>query len=322
LPNAYPCVGLHAGFWYRAAAFFIDKIILAAVLIVPVYFLVHFLHRALAGIHVGLLVYPAAWAWFALFESSSLHASPGKQLFDLQVVDEKGDGIGLPRAALRTCIMLSMLLFVEYEVVQWSGPSDHNLAFGRLLLALAAGALLMPARTPRKQALHDTVVGTFVVLKSGLKAFHEDNRQAMERGGARVPRWVAVLLAVPVFAILPCWFAYRAVHRFLLNDQILEASRVVEAAKRKAESHWGDRAPVDNAAAGLPAPAAIRSRYVKSLEVEDGTIIVTLGGQIADELQGRHLLFTATPNKRHAALLDWHCTSPDIPRYIQPIACL
>lgn len=151
---------------------------------------------------------------------------------------------------------------------------------------------------------------------------HQACRRLMKRLQSNFPPWLAVLVMLLIFGSIPVTMAHRAVHRFQLNDQILEASTFTKLAKQKVAAYTdGDTSPApDNAAVGLPEPAAIRSRYVTSLEVRNGTIVVTLGAQAAEELQGKHLLFTFTRGQDH--MDHWQCTSADIARSLHPIACM
>ncbi|MGA9334700.1 MAG: pilin, partial [Rudaea sp.] len=77
----------------------------------------------------------------------------------------------------------------------------------------------------------------------------------------------------------------------------------------------------DNAAVHLPPPTALHNRYVRSMTVINGKLIVTLGEQAADALQGRHLTFQYVPDPAWHGALMWHCSSADIPRDLLPPQC-
>jgi uncharacterized RDD family membrane protein YckC len=79
------------------------------------------------------------WLYFALFESSSLQATPGKLLAGLKVTDMEGRRIGFGRATTRALAkgLSALLCYVGY---------------------------IMAAFTERRQALHDIIAQT-VVLK-------------------------------------------------------------------------------------------------------------------------------------------------------------
>ena len=91
-----------------------------------------------------VLLYPAVfvmgWLYWAGLESSGLQATLGKRAFGLQVTDLAGQRISFGRATGRY--------------------------FGKILsMMLVYIGFLMAAFTPKRQALHDIVAGTLVVLR-------------------------------------------------------------------------------------------------------------------------------------------------------------
>lgn len=90
---------------------------------------------------VALIVnFVLAWLYFALFESSGMQATPGKRLLGMKVTDMDGEQI------------------------------SFGTATGRFLGKIISGAILligylMAAFTAKKQALHDLIAGTVVVLR-------------------------------------------------------------------------------------------------------------------------------------------------------------
>jgi uncharacterized RDD family membrane protein YckC len=90
--------------------------------------------RDLLGVIVAVVVW---WLYFALFESSSRRATPGKRVLGILVTDLHGNRLTFARATARNLARsLSDILFIGY--------------------------LIMPF-TPRKQALHDLIAGTAVI---------------------------------------------------------------------------------------------------------------------------------------------------------------
>ncbi|HUA01304.1 MAG TPA: RDD family protein [Candidatus Aquilonibacter sp.] len=143
----------YAGFWWRAAAYLIDVVLLAifagtailAPLMVrgaipadkPWFLLTEQSRQVLA---IQLLFDMACWVYFASFESSSWQATPGKKIMGLVVTDLQGRRITFARASGRFFgkLLSQFLLFFGY---------------------------LMAAFTARKQALHDLLAGTLVLRK-------------------------------------------------------------------------------------------------------------------------------------------------------------
>lgn len=316
LPNAYRATALYAGFWYRAAAFLIDMIVLVIATSLADYACYLLLHIVPRWVYWETFV--VCWLYFALFESSSWRATPGKRVFGMRVVGEGANRIGFVRASVRVWVVLPL----------WGiAPQILGFIIGRPffvmppLLILFAFWLAMPGFTRRKQALHDWIANTFVVLDPGLQAFRDDDAQGLQNARPRLPRWVAVVPVVAFWVGAPAWGVYRIWHYFQMRSQVSEAAFLADKAKTPMAEYYINRdtpAP-DNAAVGLPAPSAMRSRYVRSLEVNSGKIIVTLGEQAASELQGTHLRFTYTQGRYGEHI--WQCTSTDIPRDVLPPQC-
>lgn len=130
-----------AGFFRRVFAYLVDAALLivvgAAVAIIGLYLYGYGL-PAIAN--ASLVSGAIGWAYFALLESSPAQGSVGKITFDIFVADIHGDPIGFWRASARYWLKsLSSLLLM----LGW----------------------IMPAFTPRKQALHDMLAGTLVLRR-------------------------------------------------------------------------------------------------------------------------------------------------------------
>jgi len=138
-------VAQYAGFWRRAAALLIDKLLLGAI---NLFLSMLFLLVAGQGPDGENLraVFPASaifgiifqWLYFTLSESSALRATPGKAAIGIAVTDREGLRISWLRANGR----------------YWA----------KILSSLPFGfGWLMAGFTRRKQALHDFMAGTLVV---------------------------------------------------------------------------------------------------------------------------------------------------------------
>jgi|GEM_PF-1621028 len=72
--------------------------------------------------------------------------------------------------------------------------------------------------------------------------------------------------------------------------------------------------PYDNNQAGLLSLSAVSGKYVDNTHIENGRIVITLGGQIGNALRGKHIVLTPYLD---GALVRWHCTSTDVaPRFL------
>jgi uncharacterized RDD family membrane protein YckC len=140
---------VYAGFWRRFAAIFIDGLILLPLVIVYVVLDVIALgsndDNIKMGMGVFLLVYwlfliVAQWLYFTLQESGVHQATFGKRLLDIRVTDMRGQRVGFGRASGRYFgkILSGLILYIGFMMAGW---------------------------TPRKQALHDMLADTLVVLK-------------------------------------------------------------------------------------------------------------------------------------------------------------
>ena len=150
-----------AGFWLRAVARLIDVgvlgiagAILGCIVVVMVVFTtgivggiqkanVDDLSRVAAGVILLLVVpvtLPLVWLYFTLLESSAHMGTLGKQALGLIVTDQDGRRISFGQA--------------------------NGRFFGKVLSAMLCGiGFLMAAFTERKQALHDQLAGTYVVMR-------------------------------------------------------------------------------------------------------------------------------------------------------------
>ena len=135
---------LFAGFWRRLLAYLIDGVLLGAVGFIVS--LIALFSQSSAdwfeqAVNAGRITAAIAWAYFAVLESSPARGTLGKLALNLYVSDVRGDPISFWRASFRYL----------FKYLSW-------LVFGI--------GWLMPAFTPRKQALHDMLAGTLVLRKA------------------------------------------------------------------------------------------------------------------------------------------------------------
>jgi uncharacterized RDD family membrane protein YckC len=149
---AVPVRTAYAGFWLRFVAWIIDVLILSAVgliFLVPLVPLL-FRHEPFEGPTMWPLTPAFLWFWplnlvgvwlyFALFESSSWQATPGKRVLGLLVTDMEGRPISFARATGRY--------------------------FGKILSgAILMIGYIMAGFTTKKQALHDILAGCLVLRR-------------------------------------------------------------------------------------------------------------------------------------------------------------
>jgi hypothetical protein len=68
----------------------------------------------------------------------------------------------------------------------------------------------------------------------------------------------------------------------------------------------------------LPQPGSINARYVSSVRVTDGKVVVTFGNDADVRIRGGHVVIAPVGN---AAALHWQCSSPDIRDWYLPKSC-
>lgn len=317
LPDHLHAPTLHAGFWRRVAAYLVDWLIL-----MPVFFVLEFafimpiMLQAARGnprpqpdfallpmVWVFLIVLP--WLYYALCESSKWQATPGKLAVGLRVTDLYGRRIGFGRATGRF--------------------------FGKIISGLIFNiGYMMAGWTQRKQCLHDLMAEACVVRKEGLAAFERDElagATAAPAAASSMPGWAVALIVVgacffmiiPIIAILAA-IAIPAYQNYLVRAQVAEGvvlARGAETAVVEYVSRAG-AVPIDNAAAGLANPDAINGRYVSSVKVENGSVVVTFGGGANPAIAGQHLEFRPYGSRDN---VQWRCGSPDIQVKYLPVAC-
>jgi len=167
-----------AGFWRRAAALFVDVLIL----FIPQ----SIINLVLAGAPTVAMIINIVLtaAYFVAFHSSAKMATPGKMAFGIKVTTLDGNRIGVPLAIGRY--------------------------FATWLSTLILGiGYLMAAFTERKQALHDMLCKTLVVNKAVTPADIGENSDAMPVTAGVIAVaiiWVAApILATGAALVLPAY---------------------------------------------------------------------------------------------------------------------
>jgi uncharacterized RDD family membrane protein YckC/Tfp pilus assembly protein PilE len=310
--------GLYAGFWRRVLAWWVDALILAALhavlvalsgawLVVPWAWLGGFQAYPVAHtLEVGLQPFNIllGWLYFALCEASRWQATPGKLALNLGVTDVEGRRIDFGRATGRY--------------------------FGKFVSALILGiGFLLAGWTARKQALHDLMASCCVVRTHDLSAWQaqgpEDAPVAAVSTG--IPGWgvALIVLAVCVFVLVPVagvlvGVAVPAYRDYDVRTEVAQGMEATVRARSLIAEYIGQRGalPSDNRALGLPHPEAISARYVSSVRVAGGKVVITYGNHADTRIRGGHVVMAPIGN---AAVLRWQCSSPDIRDRYLPAGC-
>lgn len=329
LPAHAQAPALHAGFWRRVAAWFIDFFVLSAIewillmafgarLIVPWTAFAGWEGLGAPGRFFDGAVQPfgilVVWLYYALCESSRAQATVGKLALGLQVTDEYGARIGFARATGRYFGMYvsAFVLCVGFMLAGW---------------------------TPRRQALHDLMAGCCVVRRSGLDAWRRDAGSQPAFIGASaagapayatrvgMPGWAIALIvfAGSFFLVLPLVtvliaIAIPAYASYTVRTQVAQGVAFSGRTRSLVAEYIGQRGalPDSNDVLGLPQPDAIHARYVASIMVTGGQVVVTYGGEASPAIRGGHIVMSPSGN---AARMRWQCRSPDIRNRYLPSDC-
>jgi uncharacterized RDD family membrane protein YckC len=267
----------YAGFWRRFAAYAIDYLIVlvGGMVLGALVIRTGIVENGTQGrFTVWLLA--GYFLYCTSLESSSWQATIGKRLIGIKVTNRHGERIGFARAAARfVAKLLSVLtLFVGY-----------------LLIAITA----------RRQALHDLIAGTLVV--------HE--------GPRRRPAWivatVSVAACVPFLGVLAA-IAAPAYQDYAIRAQVSEGLELASRHRAAVEAAWGnspgDLADLtsDSVGHGLPRTG----RYVESIEIVSGMIVISYGAAANEALAGSVL--SIVPALDDQRTLAWACGYGTAPR--------
>jgi type IV pilus assembly protein PilA len=125
-----------------------------------------------------------------------------------------------------------------------------------------------------------------------------------------------LIVVMAVIAILASLALPNMMDR-IVRDQIVEAAKLTEIAKKPVAATWsaGAALPLDNAAAGLPSADKIVSNYVSALNVQDGAIHLTFGNSVNAALKGRTLsLRPAVVEGSPVVPVAWVCAGASAPK--------
>lgn len=199
-------VPLYAGFWRRAAAAFLDSIIL----IIPAVIInIAFVENAMIAFLLNLAV---GAAYYATFHSSAKQATPGKMAFGIKVTTLDGERIGMGRGVGRYLAtwLSTMILFIGF---------------------------VMAGFTQKRQALHDMIAGTLVVNKKAEPAEVVEGGGTMPLTGG-VIAMIAFFLVVPFFGGILAAIAIPAYSDYTVRAKIAEVLATATPLKKEIEQAY------------------------------------------------------------------------------------
>ena len=137
--------------------------------------------------------------------------------------------------------------------------------------------------------------------------------RAHERSGAAGFTLIELMIVVAIIGILAS-MAIPAYQTFVIRAQVAEGVNLVAAAKPPILAIYLDRgeAPANRAAAGLSANGTdTRGAYVDSVDIDNGVLVVTYGGNASAQING--LTLTMTPYETPESGIVWRCGNAPAP---------
>ena len=262
----------YAGFWRRFAAYAIDYVARAARAAPCSASCSH--ARGLGRRRRAAAVADRTGRLFPLLHVARELAVAGDRRearLGLKVMNRRGERIGFARAAVRFVAKLLSVL---------------TLCFGYLLIVV----------TRRRQALHDLIAGTLVAHDAHAAAARLARGNPVRRGLR------AVVSACWLPSRCPPTRTTRSARRSARDWTLASGYRAaIETAWRNSPRDFAD-VTSDSIGAGLPQ----RGRYVESIEVVSGMIVITYGGEANGAVTGSVLtIVPALDSQPRARLGLW-----------------
>ena len=126
---------------------------------------------------------------------------------------------------------------------------------------------------------------------------------------------IELLIVMAIMGILAS-MALPSYQDRVIRSQVNEAIGVAEVAMEYVQGHYKDakRMPRNNAEAGLPDKDAFVGNFVKTVEVRDGAVHITLGNRVNKHREGKVLSFRpAVVEQAPVVPIAWVCGSASVP---------
>ena len=289
---------VHASFWLRVGAYLIDQFVLGAVAMAGfMMFGIGVLGITLAAedrpefgaplvfafLELLALMIVVPWLYNAILESSPRQATLGKMACGIKVTDLQGERISFGRATGR-------------HFAQWI--TDMSWLIGYLMVAF----------TKKRQSLHDMIAETVVVGAMVEPARVVSAPPARRMSGWGIATIVAAIVIIPVGIFTAIGFV--AWREYSLRCEVAEGLSLGSRYKQgvedyvKANGRWpADLADIRSAPALQRRVAG--SRFVESIEIWDGTIVIAYGRDAHRTIRDR--LVSLRPYRLADGSIVWQC---------------
>ena len=131
---------------------------------------------------------------------------------------------------------------------------------------------------------------------------------------------IELMIVIAIIGILVA-IALPAYQDYVARSQVSEGMSLAAGAKTavaEEQANTGEFAGITNATAGLSPAADITGKYVTGVEVADGVITATFGGDASDKISGDTLVLTPTDND---GSISWACDASTVDAKYLPSAC-
>ena len=215
--------------------------------------------------------------------------------------------------ALAYLIGLHLLM----QIVFLFGRVDTSSQF---LLSVIVFFVLTPLFATRLYYAHaHSKIGS---IKMRTSSPEEQQLEVARAGGTSVVGIVVgmLILVVPAVGGIIAAISIPAYNDYSVRAQVAEGLNLSGGAKAAVTEYYQDRGewPADNTTAGLAPAGQIQGKYVSSVRVENGEILVLFGNDASSDIYGATLILQA---EAESGYVSWTCSSRDIRPKDLPAAC-
>lgn len=147
-------------------------------------------------------------------------------------------------------------------------------------------------------------------------------REVYRTGGTGGAGIIVGVIFIGIFLVgVLAAIAIPAFQDYTIRAQVFEGLNLSGGAKAAVTEYIHDvrEYPVDNNTAGLMPANEINGKYVSSVRVDEGQIVVTYGNNAHAAIQGMTLYLV--PDASNYPTIDWTCVSQDLTNKWLPAAC-